>query len=408
MGPAAACPGGMEPLLGRLLLPLALPHANLWRLRHPSHPMTTTLAFTATQEALQGALRAASRVVGARPPQPVLEGLLLTAAGSVVSVQGYDLAIGVLATRAAEVETAGAAIVPAGQLSDLVSRLPAGSLVSVTVEPGRLSVAVTGASYTVPLSWEVEDWPALPQLDAERHEIPLTVLQDAIARTAHACAPEGEGKGIAEGLSLVSLPDGSLRLLASDGRRASLVRLPSLGDGIGECVIPSRFARELSRPAADGEAIARVSTDGRMLYCEAAGVSLIGNLLEGDYPPIARVFPDEHQATLTIEASQLADAMDRVAVFSELAVMSIDVDKSALSVAIDCDGGNGVEQLLAEDLHGDDMQIAVNPKFVSSAIKHLHVDMLTIGFNGKTGPVVLEQAGGGLHRYLIMPINTKK
>ena len=38
---------------------------------------------------------------------------------------------------------------------------------------------------------------------------------------------EGEGKGTAEGVSLV-VDDAGLRLLACDGRRASMVQLPGL------------------------------------------------------------------------------------------------------------------------------------------------------------------------------------
>ena len=101
----------------------------------------------------------------------------------------------------------------------------------------------------------------------------------------------------------------------------------------------------------------------------------------------------------------MAAAMDRLAVFSEVAVLEVDFDDAALSISEENDSGKGVEQLSLELADGaGTLRLAVNPKYVLQALKAVSQDVVTIGLNGATGPAVIE---AGFHRYLVMPISVK-
>lgn len=357
------------------------------------------LSFTAPQEALYAALRHAGRVTPARPATPVLAGLLVASHGDRLSIAGYDQAIGLRVTLPATIASAGSVVAPGAALADLVGRLPVGCEVSVAAEGERLVVAAPGARYELPLAWDVEDWPALPDAGKEGTcEIPLGLLQGALERVAHCCAGENEGKGAAEGISL----SGGLRLLASDGRRASLVTLSGV-DPVAACVIPRALAREITRLPGDPESMAELTVAEGLVGVRVAGAAVAGNLISGDYPPVDRAFPAEHGTKITVAADLLAAAMDRLAVFSEVAVLEVDFDESALSISEENDSGKGVEQLSLELADGEGLlRLAVNPKYVLQALKAVNQDVVTIGLNGATGPAVIE---AGFHRYLVMPIS---
>ena len=359
------------------------------------------LAFTAPQEALHGALRAAGRVTPARPPSPVLSGLLVASDGDRLLISGYDQAIGLQVELPAVIASAGSAVVPGAALADLCGRLPAGCAVSVAVEGDRLSVAAPGARYDLPLAWDVDDWPALPELNGDDGiEVPLGLLQGGLDRVAHCCAGESEGKGTAEGISL----SGALRLLASDGRRASLVQLSGLG-AVPAVVVPRTLAREISRLPGDGESMAVLTVTEKLIGVRVEGAAVVGNLLTGDYPPVEKAFPKKHTAKITVAADLLAAAMDRLAVFSEVAVLEVDFDNAALTISEENDSGKGVEQIALELADGSEsLRLAVNPKYVLTALKAVQQQVVTIGLNGTTGPAVIE---AGFHRYLIMPIAVK-
>jgi len=364
------------------------------------------LAFTAPQEALEAALRTASRVVHGRPASPVLSGLLLAADGDQVSVVGYDQAIGLRVSLPAAITGAGKAVVPAAQLGDLVARLPAGCNVTLAVEGKSLSVEAPGTRYDVPLAWAPEDYPALPDAPdgAGAAEIPLGLLQDALSRVSHATAGENEGKGAAEGISL-SAVGGALRLLASDGRRASLVDLTGLGAEGLTGVLPRALAREISRLPGDGESLAIVAIADGLISVAVDGAAVVGNLLTGDYPPVERAFPSKHQSSIAVDADLLIGALDRIAVFSELALLEIDFAEALLTVSEENDAGKGVERISLAEVEGDGtLRLAANPKYLLTALKSVGQAEVTIGLNGSTAPFVLE---GGFHRYLVMPIATK-
>lgn len=367
------------------------------------------LAFTAPQEALEAALRSASRVCHARPASPVLSGLLVASDGDRLTVAGYDQAIGLRVALPAALDAPGAAVVPGAQLADLVSRLPAGCDVALSVDGDRLRVEAPGARYDVPLSWEPEDFPALPAVDTYAGvEVPLGLLQGALSRVAHATAAENEGKGAAEGIALAEV-DGALRLLASDGRRASLVALwllPQADSAKGLTgVLPRALAREISRLPGDAESMAVVSIADRLIAVSVNGAAVVGNLLSGDYPPIERAFPATHEATIEIDAALLAGALDRIAVFSEIAVLEINFDDSALTISEENDAGTGVEQIALESADGTgELRVAFNPRYVLTALKAVQQSVVSIGLNGATGPAVIE---AGFHRYLLMPIAVK-
>lgn len=363
------------------------------------------LAFTATQEALEAALRSASRVCHARPASPVLSGLLVASDGDRLTVAGYDQAIGLRVALPAALHAPGAAVVPGAQLADLVSRLPAGCDVAVAVDGDRLRVEAPGARYDVPLSWEPEDFPPLPAVDASAGaEVPLGLLQGALSRVAHATAAENEGKGAAEGIALAEV-DGALRLLASDGRRASLVALSGLGAKGLTGVLPRALAREISRLPGDAESMAVVSIADGLIAVSVNGAAVVGNLLSGGYPPIERAFPATHEATIEIDAALLAGALDRIAVFSQIAVLEINFDDSALTISEENDAGTGVEQIALESADGTgELRVAFNPRYVLTALKAVQQSVVSIGLNGATGPAVIE---AGFHRYLLMPIAVK-
>lgn len=363
------------------------------------------LALTAPQEALEAALRTASRVCHARPALPVLSGLLLAADGDRLTVAGYDQAIGLQVDIPAALNASGAAVVPAGPLADLVARLPAGCDVTLAVDGDRLRVEAPGTRYDVPLSWEPEDFPTLPAVDAAgAAEIPLGLLQDALSRVVHATTGENEGKGAAEGIML-SAVGGALRLLASDGRRASMVDLSGLGAKGLTGVLPRTLAREIGRLPGDSESMAVVAVANGLISVAVDGAAVSGNLLAGDYPPVEKAYPSQHQATVTVDTALLIGALDRIAVFSELALLEIDFDECLMHVSEENDAGKGLERFALTEAEGEGtLRLTANPKYLLTALKAVGMAEVTIGLNGPTAPFVLE---GGFHRYLVMPIATK-
>lgn len=375
-----------------------------------------TLAFAAPQEALHAALRAAGRAVATRAPMPVLQGVLLAVDERGVQVTGYDLAVGISASIGAEVVTTGRAVAPYRLLADLVGRLPAGSLVSVSEEGGRLAVEAPGASYAIACRDDAQDWPALPVVGggAQNLDLPLRPLQDALGRVVGAAAAESEeSKGPARGVSL-AVADGSLHMIATDGHRASWAEIPGVGTSAADLdvIATSRMIREIEKLACDPEALISVSVQSGLLSVAADDFHLIGNLLDGDYPNVRGWFPKEFSWTVGFDSDLLGEAVERASVIAgetnQAVVFRYSSSSQSLTISVENESGNGIDVVPVNCNTEKDIQIGFNPKYVLSALKNVDGKRLELCMNNPLSPAVIRSAAKSLHRYMVVPVNLKQ
>ena len=374
----------------------------------------TPISFTATQEALHGALRSAGRAVASRAPMPVLQGVLLAADERGCEVTGYDLAVGISASFAAEVEGRGRVVAPYRLLADLVGRLPAGSVVSVRGEGERLVLEAPGASYAIACRDDAEDWPALPVVGAGGWslDLPLAPLQDALGRVVGATAAEGdESKGPARGVSM-ALSAGTLHLCATDGHRASWAELPGLGGEAADLdvIVTSRMIREIDKLAEDSEALISLSVQSGLLSVAGDDFHLIGNLLGGDYPAVRAWFPDKFAWIVGFDSDVLGEAVERAAVIAgetnQAVVFRYSFEEQSITVSVENESGAGIDVVAVNCPCKDDIQIAFNPKYVLAALKNVDGKRLELCMNHPLKPVVIRSAAKSMHRYMVSPVNT--
>ena len=88
------------------------------------------------QSELNNAIQLVSRAVASRPTHPILSNLLVTAdeVTNKISLTGFDLNLGIQTSFDATVSQSGAITIPSRLLSEIVSKLPNESPVSLTVE----------------------------------------------------------------------------------------------------------------------------------------------------------------------------------------------------------------------------------------------------------------------------------
>jgi DNA polymerase-3 subunit beta len=88
------------------------------------------MKFTITRDQLQEGLMAVAAAIPAKTTLPVLSNVLVEATKQGVRLSGTDLDIAVSTTVSAEVDTEGAATLPAKKLVDIARELPPASTAS--------------------------------------------------------------------------------------------------------------------------------------------------------------------------------------------------------------------------------------------------------------------------------------
>jgi DNA polymerase-3 subunit beta len=382
------------------------------------------MKLVCSQAELNASLQLVSRAVAGRPTHPVLANVLLTADAATgrLSLTGYDLSLGIQTSLAASVEGSGAITLPARLFSEIVSRLPADSPITLRCEEGGEQVEISSLSGSYQMrGMPAEDFPDLPLAQSGN---PIRLDADALVRGLRATlfASSGdEAKQILTGVHL-QLEGERLECAATDGHRLAVQQLPhALEEGAAEAggepfavTVPSRSLRELERLLSG-----RTSQEPLSLFCERGQVVVLWadqvlttRSLDGTYPNYGQLIPQEFGRHLRLNRRAFVASLERVAVLADQHnnVVKLTSDPTTGRVVLRADAqdvGSGSEDLAAS-VEGEAIEIAFNVRYLLDGLKAMASEEVELRCNGPTTPAVLVPLGeDGAFTYLVMPVQIR-
>ncbi len=382
------------------------------------------MKLVCSQAELNASLQLVSRAVAGRPTHPVLANVLLTADAATgrLSLTGYDLSLGIQTSLAASVEGSGAITLPARLFSEIVSRLPADSPITLRCEEGGEQVEISSLSGSYQMrGMPAEDFPDLPLAQSGN---PIRLDADALVRGLRATlfASSGdEAKQILTGVHL-QLEGERLECAATDGHRLAVQQLPhALEEGAAEAggepfavTVPSRSLRELERLLSG-----RTSQEPLSLFCERGQVVVLWadqvlttRSLDGTYPNYGQLIPQEFGRHLRLNRRAFVASLERVAVLADQHnnVVKLTSDPTTGRVVLRADAqdvGSGSEDLAAS-VEGEEIEIAFNVRYLLDGLKAMASEEVELRCNGPTTPAVLVPLGeDGAFTYLVMPVQIR-
>lgn len=373
------------------------------------------MQITTSQAELTAALSLVSRAVSSRPTHPVLANVLLTAdeATGQLSVTGFDLSLGIRATIPAAVDASGAATLPARLLADIVSRLPEGVPVTLTVDENHTATitSLSGGYYEL-RGLPASDYPDLPLQQSGR---PITLDAEALLsglRSTLFATSSDEAKQLLTGVHLQLTAKG-LECAATDGHRLAVLTLP--GEGIGadlSLTIPARSLRELDRLVGSSGGSLQLFSDKSQAVILRDGQVLTTRILEGVYPNYRQLIPASFNRSIVINRRALLAALDRVSVLADshtnVIKLEADPDTDRVTVRADAqDLGRGSESLAAV-ITGEAITVAFNVRYLIDGLKAMTTDQVVLQANAPTTPAVIEPVGDDCgFTYLVMPVQVR-
>src|SRR5690606_12817437 len=145
------------------------------------------MKFSVDRDVLADAVAWTSRAVPARPPVPVLAGVMITAsADGTVKLASFDYEVSARGEFAADVDSEGTVLVSGRLLREIAHALPHKP---VQFDLDGTKVAVTcGASRFTLATMPVDQYPALPELPELSGTIDGTALQQAATQVSIAAS----------------------------------------------------------------------------------------------------------------------------------------------------------------------------------------------------------------------------
>lgn len=372
------------------------------------------MKFRVERDVLAEAVTWIARSLPTRPPVPVLAGVRIEAeADGVLRLASFDYEVSARSEIPAEVTEPGSVLVSGRLLAEISRALPA-KPVDVVLDGTKVSVTCGASRFTL-LTMPVEDYPQLPAMPNLSGTVDGDELTKAVAQVTVA-ASRDDTLPLLTGVR-VEIQGEKVTLLATDRYRLALRELvwkpadPSISE---VALVRARTLNDAAKSlGASGSVNVGLSTGQGvdLIGFEAGGRHTTSLLVDGDYPPVRRLFPDESPIHAVVNTQLLTDAAKRVALVAERNT-PIRLTFSEGQVVLDAGQGDDAQasEALEATLVGGEIAVAFNPQFLLDGLGALNTPFVRLAFTHPNKPVEftgqesLEGEDLKEYRYLLVPI----
>jgi len=359
---------------------------------------------------LTDALRLANKATARGGYLPILHSFLVEAdeAGKLI-ISGSDIDVAVSVAIEAEIEGAGRTTVPAQTLFDLVRQLKSAESITLDMDgPGKIGLDAGSTSASLK-TMPANEYPSIPLPNDEEIMLPMDVLAEGID-LVHWSTDKKQGRPILTGINF-GIDDGVLALTAADGYRAARFKTAVTPKSLKlkSVILPAKALRLLRPTLEEEEGMVRIhqidDESSRMVFT-TPGVKVTSNVIEGAYPDIDSVIPEEWETRAVVSAPDLLELVTAATVISEQILFSLSANGRLEIKSSGIDGDYGAE-LLVENMEGSPNNFSLNGEYVSQLLKAAGEASIRVQCTTMTSPVRFDLIGMD-YSHVIMPLFTRE
>ncbi len=345
---------------------------------------------------LENGLLMASKAISPKTPFPVLSHFLLEAKNSNLKISATDLEVGIEVSMPAEIQEEGSFTVPAKTFQDIIGLMDTDNVnISKENDSADLNVFSDNSSCKI-MTLHSDEFPIIPRSDDE----PLfTMLQkdlrDAIKSIYFSIAAQEETRAVLTGMLMI-VKDFSVRFVATDGKRLSMVDAPITSQVEGEhsYIVPGRVLSEIAKSVKNpGETVA-IGVKNSQIFFKMEDIFVISRLLEGNYPKFEQVIPSNSKHKISINRNNFISALKLILVmaqeknFPKLIKLEFIQDKLTLRSNTP-DLGSAFRDI-ACNFTGDSVEMAFNGQYFIDVLSVLHGEDIVFEFTDEVSPGVIK------------------
>jgi len=373
------------------------------------------MKFVVDQDALANAVAWVARALPLRPPAPVLAGVRIDARpDGTVEFAAFDYEVSGRITLSAEVDVPGTVLVSGKLLNEIAKALP-DKPVTVELDGSKVKITCDKAKFTLP-TMPTDEYPALPPLPTIRGTIDRNDFEKAVSQVAIA-ASRDETVPLLTSIRM-EIDNDKMTLLSTDRYRLAVKQFewePATPEYASAALVKAKIMTDAAKSLATGNDKIEfaLENDGgaELVGFTAGGRQSTSQLIDGEYPPVMRLFPEETPIHAVIATQALIDAVGRVALVAERNA-PIKLNFSEGQVELEAGQGDDAEatEVLPAELVGEEITVAFNPQYLIEGLKSQDAPFVRLSFTHPTKPVVFsgqDSLAGDTdesYRYLLVPI----
>ncbi len=355
---------------------------------------------------LSDAIAGVSKAVSSKSAIPVLEGILIKATTSEITLTGYDLEMAITTSIEASVLEEGEIVLPSKLFGDMVRRIDAEEITIISNENLTTCIKAGITEFNI-MGMNSSDFPELPSTTAEETiKINAGTLKQMIESTIYAVSQDDK-KPVHTG-ELFNLEKNKLTIVALDGYRLAICERAITSEKELKIVIPQKAMQEISRLIIDEDFDIEISANRRYIVFKLQNYTLLSRLIEGEFLDYERVIPTDYKTKVVIDVKDFIQSIERVSLIITERLKEPLRITFADNVCLKCNTSIGkVSDEVNAQTQGDVVEIGFNNKYLLDALRNSHCEKVKIEITGVLNPVKVTPLDNNDFIYLVLPVRFK-
>ncbi|QWU45349.1 DNA polymerase III subunit beta [Bacillus sp. NP247] len=375
------------------------------------------MEFIVNHKHFTQALSEVSKAISAKTLIPILSGIKITADqyGITLIASNSNIFIEKFIPSSSEdvqivtILKAGSIVVPAKYFIEIIKKMPNEILIKsmneqlITIQSDEIILNLNGFSSN--------EFPNVPFID-EYSEIKVETEQliEVFKQTAFAAA-KNESRPVLTGVHIV-FDHNKLICAATDSHRLALREILISSHAKANCIIPSSTISELLKLMNSNSNFVSIYLSENHIIFKFGTITLYSRLIEGKYPNISSLIPNEFQTVINIDRKKILQGVDQSNLLaSEWANNNVNleiIDESTIKISSNASQVGKISETQQIDaIHGEkQLNISFDGRFMVDALKTMKEETVTLSFGGSMRPILIEAGEQSAAVHLISPVRT--
>ncbi|MGE7870890.1 DNA polymerase III subunit beta [Bacillus paramycoides] len=373
------------------------------------------MEFIVKHKQFTQALSEVSKAISTKTLIPILSGIKITADQSGITLIASNSNIfikkfipsSIEDEKIATIFKAGSIVVPAKYFIEIIKKMPSDILIKsmneqiITIQSDEITLNLNG--------FLANEFPNVPYIDEQAEiQVETEKLIEAFKQTSFAAA-KNESRPVLTGVHIV-FDHNKLVCAATDSHRLALREILISSHSKANCIIPSLTISELLKLMNNNSNLVYIYLSESHIIFKFGTITLYSRLIEGKYPNISSLIPNEFQTVINIDRKKILQGVDRSSLLaSEWANNNVNleiIDESTIKISSNASQvGKISETQQIDTIHGQkQLNISFDGRFMVDALKAIKEDIVTLSFGGSMRPILIEAGEQSAAVHLISPV----
>ncbi|MGE6848306.1 DNA polymerase III subunit beta [Bacillus tropicus] len=373
------------------------------------------MEFIVNHKHFTQALSEVSKAISTKAIIPILSGIKITAdqSGITLIASNSNIFIEKFIPSSMDDEQitttlkAGTIVVPAKYFIEIIKKMPSDIVIkskneqTITIQSEEITLNLNG--------FPANEFPNVPQID-DHAEIQIETKQliDAFKQTVFAVA-KNESRPVLTGVH-IELDHNKLICAATDSHRLAIRETLISTNVKANCIVPSATINELLKLMNSNLEFVSIYLSESHIIFTFGTTTLYSRLIEGKYPNISSLIPNEFQTVINIDRQRMLQGVDRSSLLaSEWANNNVNleiVNESTIKVSSNASQiGKISETQQIDAIQGEkQFNISFDGRFMLDALRAIKEETVTLSFSGSMRPILVEAGTHAAAIHLISPV----